>query len=56
MLSTCALLSNDISRFGMNDRKLGMVPLLVLALNAGGGLSPWAFVIDKINMIATTYY
>ena len=47
------MLSNDISRFGTNDRKyLVMVPLLPLSFEAGGGLSPWTFVIDKINIIA----
>ena len=29
-----------------------MVPLMPLSFNAGGGLSPWAFAIDKRNMIA----
>ena len=28
------------------------LPLLPLSFNAGGGLSPWAFAIDKRNMIA----
>ena len=29
-----------------------MVPLMPLSFNAGGGLRPWAFAIDKRNMIA----